>query len=323
MLSKTKRPYDPEALPPDKRLRANVQDLFANSLLSGKRLQELINDAAGAGASSMGCLSRKDDKNATRHLRPKFLKRNQRPDVYWARIRVKDKKTQAEDTQLCACLLPHELLEVLHRLGDRRVLHATDGLDPKSQEHLSNMQAHHGEPLVALGLWGDGVPCNWDRTESVEVFSLNLPGQAGTYSTLRLPLTGLSRKQISEHTFYDIIDVLSWSLRHCYAGTLPRCRHDGAAFWKSDQKRKKLYENKDYELGVRGTLVEVRGDWKMYKEIFKFPAWNQKVGCCWRCKATPAEVLICVLSCEGGQRACPLLQRIYTQSFAILSITTP
>ena len=92
MLSKTKRPYDPEALPPDKRLRANVQDLFANSLLSSKRLQELINDAAGAGASSMGCLSRKDDKNATRHLRSKFLKRNQWPDVYWARIRVKDKK---------------------------------------------------------------------------------------------------------------------------------------------------------------------------------------------------------------------------------------
>lgn len=92
MLSKTKRPYDPEALPPDKRLRANVQDLFANNLLSGKRLQELINDAAGAGASSMGCLSRKDDKNATRHLRSKFLKRNQWPDVYWARVRVKDKK---------------------------------------------------------------------------------------------------------------------------------------------------------------------------------------------------------------------------------------
>ena len=54
MLPKTKRPYDPEALPPDKRLRANVQDLFANNLLSGKRLQELINDAPGAGASSMG-----------------------------------------------------------------------------------------------------------------------------------------------------------------------------------------------------------------------------------------------------------------------------
>ena len=94
-------------------------------------------------------------------------------------------------------------------------------------------------------------------------------------------------------------------------------------FGSQIKKRKKLYEKKDYELGVRGTLVEVWGDWKMYKEIFKFSAWNQKVGCCCRCKATPAEVLICVLSCEGGQRACPLLQRIYTQSFAILSITTP
>jgi hypothetical protein len=104
MLSKTKRPYDPAALPAEKRLRANVQDLFANNLLSGKRIQELINDAACAGASSMGSLTRKDDKYATRHLRSKFLKRNQWPDLYWARIRVKNKKTQAEDTQLCAFL---------------------------------------------------------------------------------------------------------------------------------------------------------------------------------------------------------------------------
>jgi hypothetical protein len=171
-------------------------------------------------------------------LRSKFLKRNQWPDLYWARIRVKDKKTQAEAAQLCAFLLPHEHLDVLHRMGDRTMLHATDGLDPKSQEHLVRMQVPPGEPLVALGLWGDGVPCNWDRTESVEVFSMNLPRQAGKYSTLRLPLTGLSRKQISEHTFHDIMEVLSWSLKHCYAGTFPRCRHDGAAFGKSDQKHK-------------------------------------------------------------------------------------
>ena len=183
------------------------------------------------------------------------------------------------------------------------MLHATDGLDPKSQEQLLRMQTPHGSPLLALGLWGDGVPCNWDRTESVEVFSLNLPGQAGKYSTLRLPLTGLSRKQISEHTFYDIMDVLSLSLRHCYAGTLPRCRHDGAAFWKSDQKRKKLYEKTGYELGIRGTLVEVRGDWKMYQEIFKFPAWNMKVGCCWRCKATPDEAMM--------QSICKFVRQFY------------
>ena len=81
MLSKTKRPYDPAALPAEKRLRANVQDLFANNLLSGTRIQELINDAAGAGASSMGSLIRDDDKKATRHQRSKFLKKNQWPEL--------------------------------------------------------------------------------------------------------------------------------------------------------------------------------------------------------------------------------------------------
>ena len=33
MLSKNKRPYDPEALSANKRLKANVQDIVANTLL--------------------------------------------------------------------------------------------------------------------------------------------------------------------------------------------------------------------------------------------------------------------------------------------------
>ncbi len=127
MLSKTKRPYDPAALPAEKRLRANVQDLFANNLLSGKRIQELVNDAAGAGASSMGSLTRKDDKNATRHLRSKFLKRNQWPDIYRARIRGKDKNTGRGYTTL-SLLLAARVLGSLATPG-HCPLHISDAHD--------------------------------------------------------------------------------------------------------------------------------------------------------------------------------------------------
>ena len=27
-----------------------------------------------------------------------------------------------------------------------------------------------------LGMWGDGAPCNWDRSGSIEAFSMLLPG---------------------------------------------------------------------------------------------------------------------------------------------------
>jgi hypothetical protein len=36
--------------------------------------------------------------------------------------------------------------------------------------------------------------------------------------------------------------------------------------------------------------VEVRGDWKMMGDIFRFPRHNTKSGICWRCKTTPANM---------------------------------
>jgi hypothetical protein len=37
-------------------------------------------------------------------------------------------------------------------------------------------------------------------------------------------------------------------------------------------------------------LVEVRGDWKMMGDIFRFPRHNTTSGICWRCKTTPATM---------------------------------
>jgi hypothetical protein len=44
------------------------------------------------------------------------------------------------------------------------------------------------------------------------------------------------------------------------------------------------------DLGVRAALCEVRGDWKFFKDTFRFPGWNTKAGICWRCTCTPAEL---------------------------------
>ena len=75
--------------------------------------------------------------------------------------------------------------------------------------------------MVPLGLWGDGVPGNWDRTESVEVVSLNLPGQSGKYKNLRLPFTALSHKLVTYGTFDDIMAVVAWSLQYAVLGKFP------------------------------------------------------------------------------------------------------
>ena len=160
VLSKNKRPYDPSRLPPAQRARANMQDLFANNALSGSRAQELINDFAAAGAQGLrrltGAPSR---KNAARHLRRGFLRRTQWPELYWAQVRVYNKRTHKEETQWLAFLLPHEILEVLARLAtDRELLYNRAGLDVLGCGHLESACASAGCNLVGLGLWGGRRP---------------------------------------------------------------------------------------------------------------------------------------------------------------------
>jgi len=149
--------------------------------------------------------------------------------------------------------------------------------------------------LLGLGLWGDGIPCNWDRTESVEVVALNLPGLAGKYHGLRLPITGVSRKQISRHTWHDLMKIISWSLQCCADGYWPSCRHDGTPWQEGDSKR----ASKRGSLGVQSCLVEVWGDWKFFGETFSFPKHNTNAGICWRCLCTPLQV---ITSCKHSFR---------------------
>lgn len=297
MLSKNQRPYDVSELPPARRLRPNLQDLFASNQISGSRVQEIINDVAAAGNDDFERLRGPLGGNASRNLRRSFLKRSQWPHIYWAQIRVLNLRTDEEELQWCAFQLPHEYLDVLARLGSMDVLRSKTGLDPLTLNHLTFCERQAGGELVALGLWGDGVPVNWDRTESVETLSMRLPGQAGRWKHMRMPLTAVSRKQISEHTWHDIMAVLKWSFTHCAAGTRPTIRHDGSAWRASDSYRSRLVlKSGRLHDGVRASLCEVCGDWKMFGETFGFPKHNTKAGCCWKCTCTPEQVLCSISS---------------------------
>ena len=73
--------------------------------------------------------------------------------------------------------LVHELVDTMVDLGREEVLLATPCLDRVGKEHLEKMKAALGtNKLLGLGIHGDGIPCNYDRTESVFALSLNLPG---------------------------------------------------------------------------------------------------------------------------------------------------
>ena len=63
-------------------------------------------------------------------------------------------------------------------------------------------------------------------------------------------------------------------------GRYPSERHDASPWSASDKSRACLAG----DLGARGVLCQVRGDWSWYKQIFDFPSWSGKE-ICWRCCA--------------------------------------
>ena len=185
-------------------------------------------------------------------------------------------------------LLPHEVLAVMHRVGDEDKLYDRAGYDPLTLQHLLKCEASAGCQLLGVGLWGDGAPCNWDRSETMEVLSWNLPGQAQHWKNMRIPITSMSKKHVAATSTYDdIFAVLSWSFECLAIGKYPHHRHDGRAWLQSDAARRRSASS---DLPLKAALVEVRGDWKFYKEVFNFPAWNERAGICWLCTCTPQHL---------------------------------
>ena len=126
------------------------------------------------------------------------------------------------------------------------------------------------------------MPCNFDRSQSLEVLTLNLPGLVGD-NNLRIPLTALNKRFILKDESWDaIFQVLAWSFGILATGTMPSVDHIGRPMTGVRLK----WAGKPVPKAV---LAEVRGDWAFYKSIFRFPQHNETAGICWRCNATPSS----------------------------------
>ena len=188
-------------------------------------------------------------------------------------------------------LLVHEVVKEILRIADKEKLLSREGLEPRDIEHLQNVALELGEnpdDLLALGVWCDGVPFNWDRSQSIEVLAMSFPGLKGEWANLRIPITAVPKGWVAtDETFEDLLDIVFWSLQCLVVGEMPNARHDREEWKASDSWRAKLQGE---AIGVKAVLVEVRGDWLMMKEVFNLPGWRDLTGCCWLCTCTPEEV---------------------------------
>jgi hypothetical protein len=283
MLSKGKRPYDPEVLEPRTRLRRNVEDLFGSNRLSATRISEICSDVRRIDEQSFPGLRPSTPRNAKRDLLKLFRKRSTWLPVYWAEVRCLDPKTQEVKPRWLAIRPLHEIVHVLGKHGIRSKLMEREGMDPLTREHLEFCDGEAGCELLGLGIWTDGTPCNWDRSESIETLCVSLPGLTGEWKNLRVPITAIPKKYCTQETWDDVFAVVKWCLQILATGVWPTCRHDGAPWRASDTKRK---APKPF---IRSALVEVRADWDCLAFVYGFPRHNLLEGMCWECSCTPEQ----------------------------------
>ena len=269
-------------------LQEDVEDLYAENLISAKRCQTVLNKAHKAGIKGLRKVAKSLlGKNHARTIVRRKLKNTKWPDQYWVEVRVWNKLARREEKQWVCIHLIHEILAVIWELGLKDVILSEDLLDRVGKDHMEWMrQSLDILELLGFGLHGDGVPCNYDRTESVDVISINLPGVGGGYKRMRIPLVTLPESSISHNTMDDLMEVFAWSMRHLLAGTWPVCRHDGTPWLKSDTRRAKKTGN----LGFQACLVEVRSDWVFLSKTFHFPTHGFEDGVCWKCSCKRSQV---------------------------------
>lgn len=284
-----------DEIDPELRLRENISDLFLSGEIAAKRARNLFADASAARASNVEDLGAvAEGGNTHRDLLRKLQKKSKMPPLYEAPIPMWNPKKNQREIQPLAFMLPHELLWAMAKwnsseVSSHKLFDWANGLREDLRSKLEHETAKLDLPedkVVAMGIWVDGVPTKFDRSESLECFSLSFPHleTSAENKHIRLPLTLLNKSFFlkSGETIHAIFKILCWSFHAClqnYFPTVDEHGHEHTSNWR----RKKAGE----ELGAFGLLLEIRGDWLCYKQTFGLPNWAEKsCRCCWRCHCT-------------------------------------
>lgn len=237
-------------------------------------------------------LAPKTTRHRHRDLLRKLRKGTKWPGTYTALVRIWDSKRQITVRKKIAILLPSEALHALLTKNTADKLLSQAGLCPDTKKHMQSVFANIG-PAAALSFWCDGMPCNWDRSMSLEVMSWGLPGVSAQF---RMPILALQKRFVAKtETFHDICSVLLWDLESLCSGVRPLKRHDNVNWLTEDRVR---HKNAGKDWRVKAVMAEFKGDWAMLASLFHLPNWVNKDGICWRCTATGRDIANCGMTAQ-------------------------
>ena len=162
-----------------KRFRFNIADLFLSNDF-GSQSSENLCDAGDAGAEGVADLRRLGSKkHVHRNLLTKLLE-----------------KLQEEEVSDVPVLLPRELIAAFRsEWFNLDHLLSTSDMDTTTRTHLESTSTSLGLDgnVIGLGIWLDGVCCEWDRSSNIEMITLSLPGVTGRWRALRVPVACVGR----------------------------------------------------------------------------------------------------------------------------------
>ena len=275
--------------------RRHVSTLYLRNQLSGLETAHLVRSAKSSGASGVADLSRAGASgahpgNSSRDLLTSLMKGNKSPAPYWVEIPVSDPKKPGKQCKaLVPVLLMHEMFHfVLEGVALASVVAFEGaGLESKRKKFAADYNLDHRK-VVPIGLHGDGVPHKAKGRGSVEVMSWSFAAQPCWERVLFACLDKVYMCSCGcggRCTLDALLRVFLWSLQILFAGSWPTCRHDGSAWHRSDSSRAGLSGG----LGVHAALMQVRGDWAYYKQLFSLKGWASN-SICWRCLANKGDL---------------------------------
>jgi hypothetical protein len=277
------------------RMRDHFEELFLSNELSAEEIRDMFEDGAALNMHGMKDFAKagshgKHRQNVARDMLRKSMKKNKNgwPPLYYITVPAYDTGTQTRKFVKLPLLLPHEIVYCFSRHNDNQTLLNEDGMAECTKKHMARCRVELATPnLIGVGLWGDGVPCNFDKSQSLEVLTLNFPGlcsdDGSSSSNLRIPITAINKKfVIKSETWETVFQVISWSFGVLATGQMPSVDHLGREM--TGQRLKWAGQ-----ACPPGVLREIRGDWAFYESVFRFPQHNENAGICWKCNCTPSN----------------------------------
>ena len=272
MFAKRAHRKHEEHEPPHKKLRVVVADAFLSNKIDAQTMREVFELEQQSGVPGFGKLAKagnsgKSSSHTSRDLRRQLLRESKWPAFYYAPVRCWNAKKQVVVTYMLPFLLPHEVLaQLFARAINPDKMKCEANMSRAAQKHLEFAKQELQQPgLIGLGLWGDGCPTKFDRSQSLEVFCWSMPGTNDEkLKNMRIPICAVHKHFCcSEETLDDMVEVISWSFKCLAQGLMPGQRHDGSAWKPSDAQRRKTV-GREIPTAV---LVELRADCFVFERL--------------------------------------------------------